>query len=254
MKRIIAWLSVIFALGAVPMLMGPTGGYPSRPTFQTVTVSANGGESIRLSDTAQAADTKNTLIRTGSNGRFLVQTANDASPTTPVSNVISAQRTTTASTIIDIGNATDNPTFNVNAISLTPLSNHFTANFAAACTVAPSAVIGYQVVGNFVTMWVESVSGFPCTSNSTSFTTTATPVPAGIRPTVQVYSITNGCLDNGAAVRCDLQLTPTGDISIGNLAAAGVSPSDSVNWTAAGNKNLGTPIGAYRITYGLGAP
>lgn len=37
MKRIVAVLAAILGFGLVPMLMGPSGGYPAFPTFQTVT-------------------------------------------------------------------------------------------------------------------------------------------------------------------------------------------------------------------------
>lgn len=65
---------------------------------------------IVLNNSGGATDTKNYLFRSSTSGIF-IQSATDAAPTTPVTNAFAATRSGTAWTAVNVGNATDNPTF-----------------------------------------------------------------------------------------------------------------------------------------------
>lgn len=100
----------LVALAALlPMLMAPTGGFPSRPTFQQVTVTTS--PHIRLVNSAAAVDARNTLIRLSPAGELKIHSAADAAPTTGLTELFAAARTGTAWTSLALGNATDNPTY-----------------------------------------------------------------------------------------------------------------------------------------------
>lgn len=93
------------------MLMAPTGGFPSRPTFQLVTVSRPAGDPlVRLTDPSAAANTGNTLLRVPGGG-FTLASATDAAPTTAVTNALVLSRSGSAWSSLTFGNATNNPTY-----------------------------------------------------------------------------------------------------------------------------------------------
>jgi hypothetical protein len=106
-------IALLVPLAALlPMLMGPTGGLPVRPTFQQETLSLPGADNtLRYFASGAAADQKNTLVRTNTSGTFTVSTASDAVPTTAVTNALQVNRSGAAVSSINLGNATDNPSF-----------------------------------------------------------------------------------------------------------------------------------------------
>lgn len=231
-----------------PALMAPTGGYPSAPTFQRVGIGAAPGSTNRLlnisgtpgpyiavSDTSQAANARATILQS-LNGSPALIVCNDAFAV--CSGVLGSTRSGTAVATVTLGNATDNPTFSVNGVTLTPLSGSFVASFDAACTTTPTATYAYQKLGNVVTIEVTATSGFNCTADVSNFDTTGTPVPAALRPaTATVFGPQRtGAFDNGTAVCSQLSITTAGNIAIRSLNCA----SGNLNtWTAAGARGFG---------------
>jgi hypothetical protein len=131
-------------------------------------------------------------------------------------------------------------------------SGNFTASFDSACTTTPTITFGYVRVGNIVTLRVKSVSGWPCTSDTTALATTATPVPAAIRPIANpAYSaILSGCLDNGVGTPCLLSVS-----SLGNVGFTRVTTNwEAGTWTASGNKRGAVDPVGQTVTYFLTDP
>lgn len=133
-------------------------------------------------------------------------------------------------------------------VSLTPSSNNFVVSFDDACTTTPTVTFSYQVVGNLVTIWPRASSGFPCTSDSTAFRTTATPVPAAIRPATSIVAPVGRLFsNNGATVNGCVSV-----LSTGGFQYEMGSPCSSGGFTAASTKD-GWLTNA-PISYGLGTP
>lgn len=108
-------LCILGLCAALPLAMAPTGGYPSRPTFQQQTVGLSGSDNVtRYFASGAAVDAKNTLVRTNTAGNFAVSRATDAAPFTAVDNAFVATRTGGAFTTIAIGNVADAPTITLN--------------------------------------------------------------------------------------------------------------------------------------------
>lgn len=143
-----------------------------------------------------------------------------------------------------------------NSVDMTPASGTFTASFDAACTTTPTAVFDYQRLGNIVSVWMVSTTGFTCTGDSTSFGTTGTPIPASIRPSSQDVCVPANTLavDNGVSVYAGIVFSTTGDVSISRFGTTPGGCSSGTNWTASGTRTLGGTLSAYRATYGLGNP
>jgi hypothetical protein len=114
-------------------------------------------------------------------------------------------------------------------------SGNFTVTYDDACTTSPTITYGYVVVGNLVTIGVKSATGFPCTSDSTTFTGTAITMPAAIRPTISNIgsgTLYGGCDDNGVDAPCSFFITTAGAV---NLHRMNTIPA-SISWTNSGNK------------------
>jgi hypothetical protein len=150
-------ISLLLTLGALlPLMMAPTGGFPSRPTFQSVNIgsittstnralaitSASAAPYVVLSDAAAAANGR-AVFWQSNGGTLRLGLINDTFSTT--SDVFNAQRTsgTTTATSILFGNATDNPTYaflgtgdlTLNGVSLRPLLASKTADTSRSSTV-----------------------------------------------------------------------------------------------------------------------
>lgn len=80
------------------------------PTWTGVHTFANAVQTV-FNNASAALNAKNSIVRMNSSGQFVIQSATDAAPTTPVTNSFEADRTGSAWSALSFGNATDNPTF-----------------------------------------------------------------------------------------------------------------------------------------------
>lgn len=121
-------------------------------------------------------------------------------------------------------------------VSGTGASGTFTASFDTACTTTPTITYDWTRSGNIVVLHAASSSGFPCTGDSTSFVTTAAPVPAAIRPNTNVDSAGYpGYTDNSAGTWANITITSGGNISF-NECTSFTASCNGVGWTAALNR------------------
>jgi hypothetical protein len=230
-----------------PMLMAPTGGFPSRPQFQAVGIGVAAPATVgslqlsQVTATADAmqfilqqpsasADQKNWILRTGGSpaGTLAISTATDAAPTVAVNNALVCTRT---------GTTVNSCTVNGGAIT----SGSFTGTLTGM-TAVTTGTINYSVTNSVCTLWINSpITG---TSNSTAMTITGT--PAACTPVSQSRQSMVGSLeDNGVGDflgACEVAVS-TGVITVGiwqtNGSTAGskliVSPT---GFTASGTKGI----------------
>lgn len=135
--KLAAGIMAGFTLAA---LMAPTGGFPSRPTFASVTATAVGTNTaqglllsstnsyLKFTDTDGAADEKQWHFR-NDGGIFSLVT--DLDTGAPSKNAFQFSRTAGALTTLALGNATDNPAVTINGVQVATLSGA-TTSFAAA--------------------------------------------------------------------------------------------------------------------------
>lgn len=77
MKRF-SLIALIAFVCSLPLLMAPSGGFPSRPTFQKVTVSSTDSQKIPMCRTSATVGQKCASVEIGSTGNFYVYPATDA--------------------------------------------------------------------------------------------------------------------------------------------------------------------------------
>lgn len=278
MRRALGFAAGFLVAIVCALLMAPTGGFPSRPRFQAVgvgvaapsttgaittsdTIESQGSTSFRATsataprvcfdDTDAATDERGYLIN-NSTGLFRVWLTTDASVCSPSGGTIAFEINRTGSTADSIELTAT--ALSHNGVDLTPESGSFVVTFETACTTSPTATFDYQKVGNTVTLALVSVAGFVCTSDSTSFSTTGTPVPASIRPSAYPSSASttpiHGFTDNGAATWGAIVIFNTGGVSFARCATFGADCNVS-GWTASGNKSVAA---GKTVTYMLGNP
>jgi hypothetical protein len=143
------------------------------------------------------------------------------------------------------------PDNGVTNIDFTPVNGSFTASFDTGCSTTPTITYDYQKVGNLVTVLAVSLSGLPCTGDSTSMTTTGTPLPAGIRPDHnQSTGLMHGYTNAGTAGNGTMQLLSTGNIVL-SFCAVGAACTTGA-WTASGSRDLAAT--GIPFNYMLGNP
>lgn len=127
----------------------------------------------------------------------------------------------------------------------------FTLSLDNGCTTTPTITVNYYADGDLVSWFFSAVSGFPCTSDSTSFRTTGTNVPAALRPeaAVVIIPIRFGVRDGGGSnFLGTMSLTSGGDVLFGKCTNVTDTGCGSTNWTGSGaNKDL--PVNAFSFTY-----
>jgi hypothetical protein len=179
--------ALIVLLGFAPMLMAPTGGYPSRPTFQTTRQTGaltlppststnqlynglNGtNPSIVFGNSAGAANGHFFEINSGAT-QVLMRTVNDAFAA--VGNAFVLTHTATALTGIDIGNATDKPAVTVNGQTLLRTVAATQNNAAGACSISVGLGINtgactYNGAGDYTITFATAFAVAPiCTATS----------------------------------------------------------------------------------------
>lgn len=158
-------------------------------------------------------------------------------PTSPVNGDV---WTTTAGMFVRINGATVGP---LGAAGTTVTTGSFTASMTDACTTTPTLDVQYFIIGNMVTMLIPAQAA-NCTSDSTGFAATGTPVPANARPaTAQIVGGIIPALDNSGNANACLLLGTTGTFAFGTL-----TTSDCTNsWVASMSKRA--PRLAMSVTY-----
>ncbi len=171
-----ASLATVALLAALlPALMGPTGGYPARPTFQSVGVggpaSAAAGELVRLRGPASGG-ANTAYVRFQDSAAVSIGYVGDAGG---AENDMYLAATVSGANI----NLTTIGTGSVliNGVNVTPTTTTATGTITG-CTTAPTTTFRYVRIGNLVTGSVDNIS---CTSNATSMTFTGA-VPSAMQP------------------------------------------------------------------------
>jgi hypothetical protein len=206
---------------------------------------------IRLNESDAATDKKNwDIFVDGASLSIRTRTDGDAVG----KNVFTASRgTTTAISQIDIGNATDVPTVNINGTAVVAANVAQTSSGSFTATLSgfsgsPTATIYYKKTGNIVTLYVTANTG--TTSTTTGFGFTG--IPAGITPSItqeiacsNLTDNSNGPLMGSAQIStsgaCTLRLART-DTYANQVFAS------STGFTASGNKLL---MANWSVTYSL---
>lgn len=127
-------------------------------------------------------------------------------------------------------------------------SGTFTVTWDDACTTSPTQVWDYVKIGDVVTL--RMVGGLTCTSDSTSFATTGTDVPAAIRPITPIIARMGGVSvqDNGVVAEACLNIPFTGTMNF-TLSDNAAVPCNAAAWTASGTKNVTSGSGPVMFTY-----
>lgn len=200
---------------------------------------------FQVDETDAASNERNWLYRSSA-GILAISTATDAAPTTAVANAVTIDRTGTTVDSINL-QATS---VQKNGVEIaTYETGSFTVNYGNACTTTPSQTWDYIKIGNQVTIKLDATSGFPCTGDTTSFSSGA--VPAALIPPDNVISPMfgdGGCQDNGTVVQCAMSISG----GLGLMAQADCSGGGACNatgWQATGNR-AGFALGV-TFTYSL---
>lgn len=243
-----------FALG----VLAQSGGYPTNARFRRVITGQPGGLTNPLALVARdgTGDAwigfyENTALSTIKGVLGYAATGDD--------NIyISNTEAAAGSGIVFRGNnatahLTWSPDQGTTNVDLTPASGTFTATFDDACTTSPTITFDYQRVGNIVVAALRSATGFNCTSDSSSFATTGTPIPAAARPAVDaVLGGPYGLVDDGIATDGCLVFTSTGNVVFQRRSA---SDCGGVNWTPSGTKSANSVVSdGWNFSYMLGNP
>jgi hypothetical protein len=245
--------AVYLLLGiCIPLIMAA--GLPSRPRFQSVTVSTGAGFQSSTFSAADGLDGSNSRVVVAAGGANVALFMVPATNTTPIvtGGPVGGQaviRTLGTQPLVFGVNNTFAGQINAGEIVPAQSSGNFTASFDAACATTPTITFGYVKSGDVVTLRIKSLSGFPCTSDAAQFFTTGTPVPAALRPPAGVTVATAlypTCLDNGADTACAVLILPGGDVQISRYVGATLTA-----WTGSGNKrgpSAGTALMSYSTT------
>lgn len=233
-------IASLVLLGALlPALMAPTGGIPSRPRFQSVGIGATPATGNALT-VANNNVGNQIIVRGGSAGASNVAYVRfqDSAQTSVgyVGDAGGAENdmylaATVSGASINL-NTVGTGLVRVNSVDITPTTGTFVVTFDDACTTSPTVTYTYLKSGNEVTIQPTASSGFPCTGDSTSFATTATPVPAALRPATNPVNcqIQAGFQDNGATTLAAGLLGTSGTFQYSRITTT------STTWTAAGNR------------------
>lgn len=177
MKGARLFLIGLFA-AILPALMAPTGGYPSNPTFQTVTVNGTSTTGrAHVCNTAATATNKCMGIDVNTSGGFEIFVENDTHG--GVSNALTINRSgavATGMTFTTASGAADLTATDSGAVTWSLQTG--TSN----CTVnGTNATVQLHRIGKNVTGTITAAGN--CTiASGTQVATTNTPVPAAFRP------------------------------------------------------------------------
>jgi hypothetical protein len=252
-KRLTAFLlGVVLAL-ASGSHAATTGGFPSRPKFQSVGVGVaaptSAGQVLALRAGANfdargtgSGSANSSFLQFTDSGAVRKGYVGDASGAEPDIYVACDQSpcdielvSTGAGTVNANGSAvcTANGTNCPSAAA--PSTGTFTITWDDACTTSPTSVVDWVAVGNLVTWVFRSASGFPCTSDSVSTATSSAIIPVAIRPATSIASnnMFAGFTNNGTLGFGCLSIFSTGTVQ-----ASFASTGSCGTWTNSGSKAI----------------
>lgn len=231
------FLFFIFAgLVALEATAQTVGGFPSRPTFQAVTVKGTGTVTLQpggfnnaalVMDDATAAPY---FLTTGNAGDWSLRACDAA--LSSCGNVINFP-TRASNTSVQFIDFTATSAVRINGTNIeTPVSGTLTLQ-VQGCTTTPTATANWTRIGHQVTMRVPMIS---CTSNATTFRWDITAgSTTGILPATDLTSFAGSFIDNGVFVAdglAELKNSPFNAISFTRGGSA-------TGWTASGQKAFG---------------
>jgi hypothetical protein len=276
MRKLQALIFGILIAVTVGAIAQRTGGFPSRPRFQAVGIgttaptdvgSLTATNSIHINSAATGANFRVTAgqprfcaeendavageqswIFRANGGTFTLLTGADQCSVIGAGTVFAVERT--GATVDSIAlTATD---VTVNGVSVAAESGTFTASMGAACNTTPTITFDYQKIGNIVTLQAVADSGFPCTSDSTSFLSSAGAAPVSIRPAsgTGARSTPLDSFENaGVEAWAVMQVGTDGAIGFFRCATFGANCG---TWTNSGDKGFESK--QHSFTYMLGNP
>jgi hypothetical protein len=275
MKRAIAIIALGLTFGAVPLLMGPSGGFPARPRFQSVGVGvvapANAGQ-LSLSGSVGAAGLAQSSTNTnnGATSFGAWRLMNDAGHTMQMGQTSS----TAASAFIYAGGPTTEQgflgtnenvpvSFGVNGtevmrltngaiagpsnVSMTPSTGTFASNVQGTGCTTGSVTWSWYKMGSTVTMKITARTNFPAACSGGTMADTSGNFPVAIRPTNSTSNTPSGTFtNNGTVAPGCVALGSTGNISYGIADATGCNLT---GWTGAGNRDFAVGSGVSYTTF-----
>lgn len=237
-------LSLFAAFAAtLPLLMAPSGGFPSKPTFQSAKLTGTSVCTLSAvpSTLCVQGSTNNPsafVVGSGTTGQSFGLAVWAGTNTSDWS--FKAQNSNGGLTFFQIdgaGNITG-----PSGVAFTPATFSQTTT-VSGCTTAPGIAVTGARVGNVVTLNFPSNSSITCTSNATNLQLTNL-IPASWEPAVQsecaAMVIDNGVIGFGA-------LSVGASSTIGTLQKASASGLSSV-FTNTGTKGLILTTCSYTIT------
>ena len=254
------------ALGlALPFLaaqVGPSGGLPSQPRFQAVTVGAGdkagtgqirthtaavgyrhsaGDARLCLEENDATAGNQSWYLQAVNEG-FRIRTAADGCSVSGAGTPLQIERT--GATVDSIALAATSITAN-GAEVVGQTSGTFTASLTTACSTTPTVDFKWTKQGNIVTlMATQAVS---CTSDSTTTAYDAGSLPASIRPAANqcagIIPAVNNAVNGYGAIR----LETGGGINVALAPAGSTTACSGTGWTASGTKGVGQWVATYVV-------
>lgn len=205
-----------------------------------------------------AADQKNTQIRVGSTGSFTISAATDAAPGTSGSSALAVSRTGAAWSVLQFGNATDNPTYSFlgtgtltkngatiwhsandgagSGLDADLLDGQSSAAFAAAShTHANGDLSGYTAADVLAKLLTVDGAGSGLDADlldgqSSAFYQTATNLTAGTIPDARIAS--TGVTQHQASLALAASQTTSGTFADARIAASNVAQHKAKNVSA----------------------
>lgn len=276
MKRTFARIAlVLIGFGALPLLMGPSGGYPSRPRFQSVGIGAvPSGTDFTLSQASAAAfPIFQTWCSNGSTSGArcwawfenasiagLSLKATQDNGTLNPGTVFSATRGGANLSDIQIGDTTSNATFEVRGtgvislgdagvtsingggVDLTPTTGTFTSNPQGTGCTTSTITWSYARVGKLVSLKITGKTGFPVACSGATMLDGTANMPAAIRPATDQTQLMAPSFTNNATLTLGcIFVRSGGGIDMG-VAPTGGSNCANGSWSGVGNRDF--PLGA----------
>ncbi len=242
LKRRVALIAAACLAALCPMLMAPSGGFPSQPQFVAVGVGTAPGSAGTLSLSHNAASASDrTVNATAPSGDSRLGTLSTATgnafidlDTAGTANWVIGNRRSDGHLVISNAQdfsvpVLDMPTGGATTVP-TAVSGTFSSTLTNGCTTTPSATVTYVKTGNVVTLRWPATS-WSCTSNALAHNTDAS-IPAAIRPSTsrcaspmifenngvlgvlgEVYVTSAGVLQFGTASNTDCSLTGASSVN-----------------------------------------
>lgn len=218
-------------IAALPLLMAPSGGFPSRPTFQQVFVrgptsapqvsvrsTSAGASNVSYVQFADNAGTQQGYVGDNSSGN----------------NDIALQASSASANVNLVPGAGGSA--QVNGVTIaTQETGSFVAVFDQACTTNLNVTVNWARTGNMITMRFPNTSN-TCTSDTIEFISGAN-IPAAIRPADTIETpVLNGFLNNATNVAACMWINGAGgNIEFQRFDGARCLPG---TWTNSGTKGF----------------